>query len=226
MGTSKGYIAPTSIHWKKAKIGLTGFLSNPTEDKLKRAISRYAKAVKTDSVSLDSAASSVSGLLAFISSIGGGLREALREIGREDLCDLDPKEALDELLAFYANGGSTIDDALILDCLADAFENLAIDELTKISQADMNDLIREFACQFAKRKFAQIFDKHVREKSISIAEADKRLLDAQEYIYYTLKDSITDELLDSINPKKLNDVALIRTVIDKAFGMMEQWYGE
>jgi len=68
MGTSKGYIAPTSPQWRNAKRGVTSYLSDPTENKKKQAISRYAKAIKMDDHSLALASTSFAGLMAFISS--------------------------------------------------------------------------------------------------------------------------------------------------------------
>ena len=221
MGTSKGYIAPTSPQWRNAKRGVTSYLSYPTENKKKQAVSRYAKAIKMDDHSLASASSSFSKLIAFISSANAiGLNNALREIGREDLQD-----ALDELLSYYSNGGSTIDDSLVLDCMADSFDILEIEELSQITQADLSLLLKELICQFAKRKFAQMFTKQAYEKC-TLIEANNRLLEAQEYIYYTLKEELNIADIHPINPENIGDMPVVKSIIDKAFSIMEQWYGE
>ena len=226
MGTSKGYIAPTSPQWRNAKRGVTSYLTDPTENKKKQAISRYAKAIKMDDHSLALASTSFAGLMAFISSANAvGLNDALREIGREDLRDLDPKDALDELLSFYSNGGSTIDDSVVLDCMADSFDVLEIEELSQITQADLNLLLNELICQFAKRKFAQMFTKQANEKC-TLIEANNRLSEVQEYIYYTLKEELNRTDAPPINPKNIGDMPVVKSIIDKAFSIMEQWYGE
>jgi len=48
MGTSKGYIAPTTPHWSKAKRAVTSFVNNQDYDSKAKAAGRYAAAMKTD----------------------------------------------------------------------------------------------------------------------------------------------------------------------------------
>ena len=48
MGTSKGYIAPTTLHWSKAKRAVTSFINNRDYDSKAKAASKYATAMKTD----------------------------------------------------------------------------------------------------------------------------------------------------------------------------------
>ena len=51
MGTSKGYIAPTTSHWSTAKRAVTAFINNRDFDSKAKAASKYATAMKTDTVS-------------------------------------------------------------------------------------------------------------------------------------------------------------------------------
>ena len=48
MGTSKGYIAPTTLHWSTAKRAVTSFIKNRDYDSKAKAASKYATAMKTD----------------------------------------------------------------------------------------------------------------------------------------------------------------------------------
>lgn len=48
MGTSKGYIAPTTSHWSTAKRAVTAFINNRDFDSKAKAASKYATAMKTD----------------------------------------------------------------------------------------------------------------------------------------------------------------------------------
>ena len=46
MGTSKGYIAPTTSHWSTAKRAVTAFINNRDFDSKAKAASKYATAMK------------------------------------------------------------------------------------------------------------------------------------------------------------------------------------
>ena len=48
MGTSKGYIAPTTLHWSTAKRAVTSFINNRDYDSKAKAASKYATAMKQD----------------------------------------------------------------------------------------------------------------------------------------------------------------------------------
>jgi len=48
MGTSKGYIAPTTPHWSTAKRAVTAFINNRDFDSKAKAASKYATAMKKD----------------------------------------------------------------------------------------------------------------------------------------------------------------------------------
>ena len=48
MGTSKGYIAPTTSHWSTAKRAVTAFINNRDYDSKAKAASKYATAMKKD----------------------------------------------------------------------------------------------------------------------------------------------------------------------------------
>ena len=42
MGTSKGYIAPSTPNWASAKRGVSDFISHPTESNKQSAAAKYA----------------------------------------------------------------------------------------------------------------------------------------------------------------------------------------
>ena len=48
MGTSKGYIAPTTPHWSTAKRAVTAFINNRDFNSKAKAASKYATAMKKD----------------------------------------------------------------------------------------------------------------------------------------------------------------------------------
>ena len=71
----------------------------------------------------------------------------------------------------FANDGATIDDAIALDCMSEALTVLEIQSPEQLSTVDINRLIKELVCQFAKHKFAQLFDKQIRTQFPNVEEA-------------------------------------------------------
>ena len=155
MGTSKGYIAPSTPYWSRAKRSVTSYLGNPSDNKRNSAASGYAKAMGSAGFSNNRAVHAFSGIASFAAFSGAnGYQAALREIGRDDIFALPPEEALSELMHAFANDGATIDDAIALDCMSEALTVLEIQSPEQLSTVDINRLIKELVCQFAKLEFA------------------------------------------------------------------------
>ena len=85
MGTSKGYIAPSTPYWSRAKRSVTSYLGNPSDNKRNSAASGYAKAMGSAGFSNNRAVHAFSGIASFAAFSGAnGYQAALREIGRDD----------------------------------------------------------------------------------------------------------------------------------------------
>lgn len=227
MGTSKGYIAPSTPYWSRAKRSVTSYLGNPSDNKRNSAASGYAKAMGSAGFSNNRAVHAFSGIASFAAFSGAnGYQAALREIGRDDIFALPPEEALSELMHAFANDGATIDDAIALDCMSEALTVLEIQSPEQLSTVDINRLIKELVCQFAKHKFAQLFDKQIRNKFPNVEEANIRITEMQEYIYYTMELKLTPEILSTINPESLANEPVIQETMTKGFEFLEEFYGE
>lgn len=227
MGTSKGYIAPSTPNWSRAKRSITSYLSNPSEEKRNSAAAGYAKAMSSAGFSDNRAIRAFSGIASFAASSGAnGYSAALQEIRRDDILTLPPEEALSELIHNFTNEGATIDDAIALDCIADALTVLEIHSPEELSTVDVNRLIKELVCQFAKHKFAQLFDKQIRNKFPNTEEANARISEMQEYIYYTMELKLTPEVLLVINPENLTNEPVVQETMKKGFEFLVEFYGE
>jgi len=227
MGTSKGYIAPSTPHWSRAKRSITSYLNDSSDRKKTAATVGYARAMNGDGFSNSRVVQAFSGISAFAAaSRDKGVNAALKEIGREDILALSPEDALSELILDFANDGATIDDALALDCISDALAVLEIDSFEDLSRIDTNRLIKEFVCQFSKHKFAQLFDKQIRNKFPNIEEANAKISELQEFIYYTIEQKLTSEILQAINPQNLANQPVIQDTLEKGFKLLEDFYGE
>lgn len=227
MGTSKGYIAPSTPHWVRAKRGITSYLNDSSDSKKTAAAVGYARAINGDGFSNSRVVQAFSGVASFAAaSRVKGVDAALKEIGLEDILALPPEDALNELISDFANDGATIDDALALDCIADALTVLEIDSFEDLSRIDTNRLIKEFVCQFSKHKFAQLFDKQIRNKFPNVEEATAKISELQEFIYYTIEQELTSEILSAINPQNLASQPIIQDTLEKGFKLLEEFYGE
>lgn len=227
MGTSKGYVAPSTPAWSQAKRGLSRFLGNPTSLERANAAAKYAQAMSSGQYNAGQAAKAFSNVLSFSSSSSShGYVSALNHIGREDILSLPPEEALNELISHFANDGSTIDDKIALDCISESFEVLEITTPEDLQNIDASDLLKEMVCQFAKLKFAQMFDKQIRSKCPIVDEANARIADMQEYIYYTMQQQLTPEILHEINPHNLANESIVLSTTNKGFELMTTFYGE
>ena len=103
---------------------------------------------------------------------------------------------------------------------------IVVNKTEDLQKIKINDFIKEMVCQFAKFKFAQLFDKQIRNKSPNIEQANQRITEMQEYIYYTMERNLTDEILISINPQGLSNETIVQDVLKKGFELMEKYYGD
>lgn len=226
MGTSKGYIAPSSPNWASAKRGISSYLSQPSELNKKEAIAKYSKAMNSDGAMYERAASVFSSFTSFASTVkSSGITKALNDFGKNDYNDLSPEEAFSELVNSFSDG-SSIDDVIANSCISDALSILEITSFDDLSKVDFSELIKELVCQFAKQKFAQMFDKQIKNKSESVIVANSRLKELQEYIYFTAKYQLTPEVLADINPKNLANEKVVKDVLKNAFDLLEHYYDE
>lgn len=227
MGTSKGYIAPSTPNWRQAKREVSRYLSNPTETARENVAAKYARAMTTDSYDISQAVRAFAGAISFSSaSSSRGYVAALHEIGREDILSLEPNEAIEALISHFANDGSTIDDKIALDSMVESFQVLNVIEPEDLQNIDIFRLLKEMICQFAKLKFAQLFDKQVRNKCPVVEEANMRIVEIQDYIYYTMEQQLKDDVLKKINPHNLANEAIVQNTLEEGFKLMTVFYGE
>ena len=149
MGTSKGYIAPTTIYWSKSKRAVTGFIKNGDNDSKIKAASRFAEAMNQDISSSASFISATGKILSFINNASSiGLNNALQQIDRLDLIDKEPGEVLDALLNHFTNNGNTVEDYLAAQAIGEAFSNLKIENIADINNISTEAFLIEVLVDF------------------------------------------------------------------------------
>ncbi|ANU54387.1 hypothetical protein A4V00_10355 [Hungateiclostridiaceae bacterium KB18] len=172
-------------------------------------------------------AKAFAGVISFSSAIASrGYTAALHDIGRDDILSLGPQETLDTLISIFANAGSTIDDKIALDSISESFQVLQVIEPEDLKSINTSRLLREMICQFAKLKFAQLFDKQIRNKCPIVEEANRRIAEMQDYIYYTMGQKLTNDILGEINPNNIANEVIVRNTLEEGFRLMTIYYGE
>lgn len=224
MGTSKGYIAPSTPKWTLAKRWVTIYLGNSSESNKKAAISKFANAMNSNETINKRVSSVFSNFVSFVSSVqNDGLSQALDDIGKKHLKSLPPEEAFLELMNSFSEV-STIDDNIANLAIGETFEVLKINGFEDLSKVGINELIKELVCQFAQLKFAQMFDKQIRNKCEDTIVENRKLKDLQDYIYFTLKNELVAEKIAEINPQNLANEEIIVKIISVAFDCLEKDY--
>lgn len=224
MGTSKGYIAPSTPKWALAKRGISGYAGNPSASNKKEAVSKFAKAMNSDNAMTNRASAVFSSFASFVSSSrNNGLKQTLNDYGKSYINSLPPEEAFFQLINSFSEGNTT-DDIIANNCISEAMVILDVNDLNEISTIGINTLIKELVCQFAKQKFAQMFDKQIRNKCNNVITANKRLEELQEYIYFTIKNELTEEKISEINPLELADEEIVNNTMNTAFDYLENYY--
>ena len=151
MGTSKGYIAPTTLHWSKAKRAVTSFINNRDYDSKAKAASKYATAMKTDMSTGGSFQSAAARTLGFAQKVAsGGLDNALREYNREDLVGKPSEVVWTELLHEFTNSGASVEDNMAADALSQAMDNLEIEDIADIGNVSVDVLLKEMLKEYIK----------------------------------------------------------------------------
>ena len=225
MGTSKGYISPSTPNWASAKRGVTTYVGNPTPSSRGDAVSKFARAMNADETMSRRASVIFSNFASFVQeSKNHGLSQALNNHQINYIIDLPPEEALIEMINAF-NEGNTIDDSIANNCISEALDVLEVTTLDDLANLEINVLIKELVCQFAQQKFAQMFDKHIKNKCDNIITANERIGDIQNYIYYKLRDDLTPEKLALINPLDLANEKIIDEAMKEAFSILEYYYG-
>lgn len=225
MGTSKGYIPPTTIKWSQAKRAVTDFLNNKDSESKQNAVSKFADAMRSEAKthSIVNAASDIVSFSKHVSAVG--LNNALRDWGREDLIGKSSEEIWNELLNDFTNNGNTTDDYMASEALANALQNLEVFQLEDLNKVDSSELLKEIIIEYIKSNFAFRYSEQI-AKSHSPAET-KRILDqVKDYISLELKNNLHEEEIRNIDYKNMNNERIVAKTIDMAWNILTEFFPE
>lgn len=226
MGTSKGYIPPTTPPWSQAKRAITSFGNNRDYSSKAKAASKYASAMKSDMYSGGSFQSAAAGVLGFAQKVASnGLNEALKEYNREDLIGKPSDVVWLELLHDFTNAGATTEDNLAADALSQALENLNVEDISQIGNIPTDILLKEMLKEYIKAHFDFCYEEKI-SKGRSPAQTADIIRDMHEYIENTLDGDLDLSTLSTVDFSRISASEIVKDALRDAFSVFERYYGE
>ena len=221
MGTSKGYIAPTTPHWSTAKRAVTSFVNNRDFDSKAKAASKYATAMKTDMSTGGSFQSAAAGVLGFAQKVAsGGIDNALREYDREDLIGKSSEVVWTELLHEFTNYGASVEDNMAADALSQAMDNLEIENIADIGNISV-DVLKEYI----KENFDFRYEEKI-SKGKTPAQTSEILNDMHEYIENSIDGELNLNNLKTVDFSNMGTSQIVEDALRDALSVFEKYYGE
>lgn len=226
MGTSKGYIPPTTPHWSQAKRAVTSFGKNRDYASKANAASKYATAMKADMSTGSSFQSAAAGVLGFAQKVASnGLEAALREYNREDLIGKSSDVVWSELLHDFTNAGATTEDNLAADALSQALENLNIEDISRIGDISTDVFLKEMLKEYIKAHFDFCYEEKI-SKGRSPAQTADIIKDMHEYIENSIDGDLDLHKLKTVNFSDMRASEIVNDALRDAFSVFERYYGE
>lgn len=226
MGTSKGYIAPKTVHWSKAKRAVTSYINNGDGNSRANTASKFASAMKHDIGTSGSFVKASSNILLFANAVSrGGINQALRDFGRADLIGKNAEEVFNELINDFTNCGSTTEDYISAEAISSALKELQIVDMEQLKDVLCEQLLREMLIEYTKFSFAFRYEEKIRMKK-SPAETKKLLEEMYKYISDELHNNLDLSELKTVDFKKLNTSEVVEKYLLEAYEVFEMFYGE
>lgn len=226
MGTSKGYIAPTTIHWSQAKRAVSGFINNGDESSCMAAASKFAGAMHHDIKASASFANAAGNVLSFARAVShGGVNNALQHYNREDLIGKNSEEIFNELINEFTNQGNSVEDYLSAEAISSALRELNILEVEQLRDIEPEMLLKEMLIEYIKFSFAFRYEEKIRMKR-SPAETEKLISKMNKYISNELHSKLQLDDLKGVDFNHMESSNIVLNALEDAFSVFEMFYGE
>lgn len=226
MGTSKGYIAPKTIHWSQAKRAVTSYIKNGDSNSRANAASKFASAMKHDIGASGRFVKASGNIISFVNAVSrGGVNQALRDFGRPDLIGKSAEEVFGELINDFTNSGSTTEDYLSAEAITSALHELQIVDMEQLKDVSCEDLLKEMLIEYTKFSFAFRYEEKIRMKR-SPAETKKLLQEMDKHISNELHSKLNLSELKNVDFSNLNTSEVVEKCLIEAYEVFEMFYGE
>lgn len=224
MGTSKGYISPTTIEWSKTKRAVTSLIDKPTKENIKKSVAKFSEAMKKDRVADKIFTKAVAQIINLSRNIKtNGIDNSLKALGRNDLIGKDNEEIFNDLLYYFTDNGASIEDSLAIDALSKALNNLEINDIEKLKDMNEEGFLREVIYEFAELSFEFRFFEKISNKRTP-SETRKILNDLKEYIKGTIYEELKIEDINQINFQDLSGEVYIVNLCNQTLKIFEDIY--
>ncbi|HHX61494.1 MAG TPA: hypothetical protein GX707_12415 [Epulopiscium sp.] len=193
MGTSKGYLPPTTPQWRKAKSSLTSFMKSKRDGgdgRKEKAVGNYAKAHSSGSSYSAIGKAGAKIVVLFNAIAEKGLEAALAEFGLSGLIGQDTEKLYNGLINYFSDEAGEIEDAIVRDSLSQLFIDLKIDTAEDLRGIKSEDFLMSFIIRYIQVDFKTMFFEKILSGR-SIAESKSIIKDIGEYIEYTIRDNYT-----------------------------------
>ena len=213
MGTSKGYIAPTTPHWSQAKRAVTSYINSGDGESRAKAASKYASAMHHDIATSEQFTKAAGSILSFAQAVSrGGINNALHEFNRNDLIGKSSDEIYNELIQDFTNYGNTTEDYLSAEAIRAALKGLNITDL-----GDLKDV--------APDSFAFRYEEKIRMKR-NPEETERLLEKMDKYISNELHNNLKLEDIKTMDFGHLQASEVVKRSLEDAYQVFELFYGE
>ncbi|MBU5486567.1 hypothetical protein KQI77_00055 [Clostridium sp. MSJ-8] len=226
MGTSKGYIAPTTVHWSSAKRAVTAYIKNGDSESCANAACKYAKAMHNDITSSVNFSKAVGNILAFAKAISNSsLNEALYNFNRSDLIGKSSNDIYNELIEGFTNYGSTVEDYLSAESIRSALKILDVTEIEQLKDIDSISLLKEILIEYIKFSFAFRYEEKIRIKR-SPAETENLLMEMNKYISNELHNKLNLKDIKMVDFTEMKAANIVEKSLEDAYAIFEMFYEE
>ena len=224
MGTSKGYIAPTSIEWRQAKRAVSQYSRDTgSSSKMQKAITHYANATASNTekyIRTGSAISQIAGV--FSAASRGTLSEYLHSIDRDDLSNKPLSEIVWSLLQ-KDSAGNDSETQLLLNTIPKVMDNLEIVDASDLNLVQPISFLIDFLGEFICNDFDHSFEETMRRR-LSPVEYDAAIDEVHGYIKTTVF-SRKAELQSRVKSfDALSDNGFVTEIISDTYSFMASIY--
>lgn len=226
MGTSKGYQAPTTPEWKKAKGSLTRYLnSNGNSENKKKAISDYAAAHVSSSSfgGMALAGAKIAQIYQLLSSLG--TEKAFEELGLSHLIGKNSDEVFNGIIEYFSNGSGELEDEIVKGTISQLLIDMEIDDLSDFQKYSFDEFFMKFIITYIEVDFKTVyFEKIMSDRTPDEA---KTLIDnINSFIAYSISDQYEAKQLANIDWKSVEGQAIIRTKCKECYELLLVSEGE
>ena len=226
MGTSKGYIAPTTPQWSQAKRAVTSYIKNGNMESRAKAVSKFASAMHHDLASSEQFTKAAGSILSFAQAVShAGINNALHEFNRNDLIGKSSDEIYNELVQEFTNYGNTTEDYLSAEAIRAALKELNITDLEDLKVVAPDVLLKEMLIEYIKFSFAFRYEEKIRMKR-NPEETDRLLEEMGKYISNELHNNLKLEDIKTIDFERMQASEIVKRSLEDAYQVFELFYRE